>query len=258
MVKCEGVHAAQKRSVRDLGIIVVVSDEEDAKFFNQVLRQDDIVAMFGLKRWFLRWLTRPKILVSRHSLPQLRQTLMQLKDLRISYINYNPEQWKSAHVPREELEDLPKAVKAARALADQYGVKLSFVTDYILLEKFGEQVAPLVDLFGIQLQRYQLEPLERFRRRAERMVAVVRRGSRTVPIVLQLSLAPPVFQIRRVRGKVKRVVLRDAQGRKKLRPLKAEQVLRHIEAVKDLADYVAFIHPPETRGEMRRLLKMLR
>ena len=245
------------KSVRDLGIIVVGTQKEDVPFLNQVLREDDIVFVYGPKRWLHRVRIRAKLAVSRQSIADLKDALAKLRGVPIAYVNYNPEQWKSSHTPCEELDHLVEAVQAVRRLADQRGAKLSFGTDYVLLEQYGKRIAPLVDFFGIQLQRFQREPREAFRRAAERLVAIVKRGNPKVPIAFQLSLAPPQFEERVIRGVRRRVVVRDEKGRKLLTPVRAE-VLERIEAIKDLADYIAFIYTEESRGELRRLLRMLR
>jgi len=240
-------------------LIVKLMAEEDAEFFNRVLKEKDIVFTYGFKRRLLGRIKGPQIMFSRGSLRQIREELKKVKGVSLDYINYNPEQWKESHTPREEIDNLPETVKKVKRLAQQRGLRLSFATDHILLERYGDKIAPLVDLFGIQMQRYQRDPLKEFCQEARRKLAIVRRGSREVPVVFQLSLAPPKWKIvRRPNGEIKRVYLRDRQGRKILEPLEPEVVLRQIEAIRDIADGIALIYTQETREDMKRLLHLLR
>jgi len=93
----------RRKTVRELKLIIVIGRVEDAEFCNSILREDDIVATYGAKRWLLEKITRPEILVSRQSIADLRREVTRLPDIRIDYINYNPEQWQSSHTPAEGL-----------------------------------------------------------------------------------------------------------------------------------------------------------
>ena len=249
-----------RKTVRDLRLIVVLTRRAgDVDFFNNILRPDDIVFTYGAKVKLLQRITRPKTMFGRGSVAALEKELRKLGSLSVDYIQYNPEQWKESHTPKEEIADLVGAVRRIRALAERHKAKLSFTTDHVLLEKYGKQIAPLVDLFGIQLQRYQRDSLETFRAEAARKVAIVRSGSRTVPIVLQLSLAPPKWKVRTMPdGTKKKVYLRDRSGRKLYEPLPTDTVLRQMQAVKDLADGIAFLYNEETREALRKLVIRLR
>ena len=207
----------------------------------------------------MKMIKGPKIAFGRESTSDLENDLDRLGNLPIDYINYIPEQWRSSQTSRQEIEDLPGAVRRARALANQKDAKLSFGTDYVLLEKYGEEIAPLVDFFGIQLQRHQGETLEEFRRKTLEMVAIVRRGSKTAPILLQLSLAPPKLRtITKRNGEESKVLVRKADGTKLYEPLKAETVIEQIEAIKDLADGIALLYTKETKEEMKKVIRSLR
>lgn len=244
--------------IRDLRLTALLYKDEDAEYFNRVFHKDDIVFMYGAKLRLIRRIRGPRIMIGRGSVSRLEKEIERLKGFKVDYINYNPEQWKTADTPKEELDDLLGAVKRARLLAGRIGAKLSFITDYILLEKYGRKVAPFVDLFVIQLQRYQRLPVEEFRREAMEKVHIVREGSKRVPIFAQLSLAPPKFKVLRKGSEEKLVVIRHSDGGKLREPVSAELVLRQVESIKDLVDGVGFIYTEESREEMRRLIRILR
>lgn len=252
---------AQKvsKETDDLILVVKLMREEDADFFNRVLRKDDIVFTYGVKPRLLGRIRGPGTMFSRGSVLQIERELKRLKKLTIDYINYDPEQWKDSHTPAEEINNLPEMVERLRRLAEQRDAKLSFATDHILLERYGARIAPMVHIFGIQMQRYQRDSLEEFRQGAIRKLSIVRRGDRDVPVVFQLSLAPPKWKvIKTPGGQIKKVHLRGRDGKKVFEPLRPEIVLEQIEAIKDIADGIALIYTEETRDAMKRLILMLR
>ena len=251
---------SSSKSISDLKLIVIATHRSgDVDFLNNILRPDDIVFTYGAKVKLLLRVTRPETMIGRGSISSLRKDLKKLKHFRVDYIQYNPEQWKESHTPREEIVNIIDAVRKARTLAKQHKAKLSFVTDHILLERYGEKIAPMVDMFGIQMQRYQRDGLETFRREAERKIAIVRRGSKTVPIIIQISLAPPKWREKTMpNGTKKRIIMRDKKGRKVYEPLPLNIVMDQIKAVKDLADGISFLYNEETRDTLRKLISTLR
>jgi len=248
------------KTIRDLRLIVIATQRAaDIEALNSILREDDIIFTYGAKINLLKRVTKPMTMIGRGSIIQLEKELNKLNGFKVDYINYNPEHWKESHTPEEEITNLLNSVRKARLLAQRHKAKLSFVTDHVLLEKFGERIAPLVDMFGIQMQRYQGESLEVFRKEAEKKVAIVRRGSKTVPVFIQLSLAPPKWKMKIMRdGTRKKVLLRDERGKKVYEPLPVEVVLKQIEAVKDIADGIAFLYHEGTRERLRKLVTELR
>jgi hypothetical protein len=248
------------KTISDLKLIVIVTNKSgDVDFFNDILKTDDIVFTYGAKVKLLKRITKPKTMFGRGSISAIEKELEKLGHFSVDYIQYNPEQWKDSHTPEEEIVDLPEAVRRVRKLADQHKAKLSFTTDHVLLERYGQQIAPMVDMFGIQLQRYQRDGLERFRAEAARKVAIVKKGSKMVPIIIQISLAPPKWKVRIMPdGTKKKVYLRDNKGRKLYEPLPPDIVLKQIQAIKDLADGIAFLYNEETRDELRKLVTQLR
>lgn len=251
---------AGHRETRDLRLAVVVTHRSgDIDFFNTLLRADDIIFTYGAKPELLRKVTRPKTMFGRGSISAIEQGLERLEDGSVDYVQYNPEQWKESHTPKEETEDLLQAVRRARKLAERHGAGLGFVTDYVLLDRYGERIAPLVDIFTIQMQRFQRDGIEKFREEATRKVAIVRRGSATVPIFIAISLVPPNFNERVMPdGTIRKTHARDAKGNKVYEPIPMETVLRQMEAVKDLVDGIAFHYDEATRPELRELVSRLR
>jgi hypothetical protein len=246
---------------KSLRLSVKLYKQEDVEFYNRVLDENDIIATYGVKPWLLSNIKGPKIMVTRGSLSAIKKELKRAEKfaIHIDYLSYNPEQWKETHTPRKEIDNLLEAVKKARKLAEQINAKLSFATDNILLEQYGGKIAPLVDLFIVQMQRYQREPIEEFRQEAIEKFNIIRKGNKKVPIFFQLSLSPPKWKIiTKPDGTKKRVHMRTKEGKKLLEPLKAEVVLRQIEAIKDLADGIALIYTEESRDEVKKLLLLLK
>jgi hypothetical protein len=253
------------KGIEKLLLIVKVFRESDIEFLNSLLKTDDIFFTYGVKPKLLRRINGPKIMITRGSVMAIKKELAKLHNIRnlrnvsIDYVNYNPEHWKEAHTPKKETENLPLAVREVRKLANEINARLSFVTDHVLLERWGREIAPLVDLFGIQMQRYQRDPLEEFRREAVGQARIVRAGNRDVPIVFQLSLSPPKWKvITTPDGRKKRVYVRDKTGRKVEETVKVEVVLEQIKAIRDIADGIAIIYTEEARNNMRKLIYLLR
>jgi len=250
---------AAGKDYQGLRRVVKLMNEADAAFFNQKLRPADVVFTYGLKPRLLGKIKGPKRMFSRGSVQAIKAELKKVgKKVSFDYINYNPEHWKAERTPKAEQEHLVEAVKEVRKLANKYGTGLSFATDHVLLYKYGREIAPLVDMFGVQLQRFQTEPVEVLRQKAAEMAKIVKTGDRDVPVFFQLSLAPPRWKVVNTRKGKRRVLMRKADGSKLLVGLKAEEVLRQIEAVQDLADGIALIYSEESRGELRKLLALLR
>jgi len=228
-------------NLKALKLIVGIFHREDAPFFNQYLTENDMVFVWGEKRHLLELIKGPQLVITAPSLSELEKRLQVFEGLELDYANYNPEQWRSSGTPPEEYNDLPAAVQKARDLVQARGLKLSFVTDHILLEKYGEQIAPLVDLFGIQIQRYQWKSLEEFRQEAAQKVALVRQGSPQVEIFLQISMVPPKWN-----------------GKKSYEAIGLDRVWKQMELIHDLADGIAILYSEETRSEVKELIRRLR
>ena len=255
---------AAPKNVKNLRLIVIATHEAgDIDFLNRTLKRSDIIFTYGAKMKLLKRITGPKIMIGRSSVGDLEKELKRLKHFKVDYINYNPEHWgrgpKRSHTPSAEIADPIRGVLQARKLAKKYGTQLSFITDHEILEKYGTRIAPMVDMFGIQMQRYQRRSLKEFYEVAAKYVQIIRQGSPTVPVFIQISLAPPVWKEKRLpHGGHKLVLLRDQNGRKIYRPLPLESVLAQIEAVKDLCDGIAFLYNRETRDDLRKLISRLR
>jgi hypothetical protein len=199
----------------------------------------------------LTLLEKASRLVSCPSIPEMETTLQAIAGTPLDYIAYNPESYKTHGTPQSELDDLPAAVASARQIADAAAAKLAFVPDGPLLSSDGARIAPLVDMFGIQVQRFQLETPGEFRTAVETGVATVRGVDPDVPVVIQLFMAPPVY------GEDGKPV-RDENGNKVYRAVPAEDVIASMESIADLVQGVAIDYDEATVGEMKRLVEMLR
>jgi hypothetical protein len=85
------------KTIKDLKLIVIITHHsQDVDFFNQILREDDIVFTYGAKINLLKRVAKPKIMIGRGSLSALERELKKLNKhkVKIDYIQYNPEHWK--------------------------------------------------------------------------------------------------------------------------------------------------------------------
>lgn len=224
------------KDVKSLKIAIGIFEEEDVEFFKNTLKRDDIVFTWGAKTILSNFNEIQTMIAvgGAGPLSKMELALKQLRDskMTVDYITYNPEKWQA----QDEINNLLESIATARTLVNKHGqnLKLGFGTDRYTLEIWGERVAPLVDQFGIQLQRYQKDSIETFRKEAIRKVGIVRKGSKDVPIFLQLSLAP--------KGIVS----------------SAEEVLERMVAIKDMADGVSLLYTKDSRSEMKKLIRLLR
>jgi hypothetical protein len=105
-------------------------------------------------------------------------------------------------------------------------------------------------MFGIQLQRYQRRKDDEFYERAKLFVDIVRNANPKIPIILQVSIAPPVWKGENI--------VRNEKGEKLLLTMKAEEVLEKLELIKPLADGFAILYTEKSFDEMKRLILLLR
>jgi hypothetical protein len=229
-------------------LVVLIFHREDAPFFNRHLDEDDVVAAYAGHAHLLKYVDGPKRLLVVPSIMELRRRLKVLEGTRIDYINYNPEIYPTHSTPEEELVDILGAVKEVKRIADSIGAKLSLTPDKFILFNHGEELAPLVDVFGIQLQRYQRRG--DLLKMADSLSRFVREANPEVDVVLQISLAPPSWK----RGHL----LRDEEGKKLLLPLDFDEVMTQIEKISSYADGIAFLYTRETRQMMKEVVRRLR
>ena len=255
----EEIGRDENDETENLELLVGISAVEDAVFFNEVLDEDDIVFTYGPKVNLLKEINTSLIAFGRQSAADLENDVQRLYDLSIDYINYNPEQCITSNTPPEEIDNIFESINRARELADEYNEKLSFGTDTYLLEKYGTEIAPLVDLFGIQVMRLQLRPVEKYHEGVTAKVEIVRNGSESVPLYAMLSLEPPLLEIKiTTRGDTVYVPVIDNNGEKTTTPVTAEEVLEKIEAIEDMVDGIALLYTDETKDEMKKLLRLLK
>ena len=88
-------------------------------------------------------------------------------------------------------------------------------------------MAQYADLFGIQVQRFQTLSRKAFRRKVSELISLIRRANPRVPIVVQLSTNSPAGWKKGI-GKI-------------YQALTPEEMIAHVEAIRDLADGVGFL-----------------
>lgn len=76
---------------------------------------------------------------------------------QIDIIGYNIEHGPAT--PREEQDDPVAAIRRLQTIARDYGLLLAVGPDHGFAIEYGAQVAPYVDLFVLQVQRVQTEPI---------------------------------------------------------------------------------------------------
>lgn len=190
---------------------------------------------------------KARFAVIRQSIADLEADVefMQERGIRVDYLCYNPEMWKNSHTPEAEKADLVGAAKEARELAARYGAKLILITDSKrTLPTHGAAMARYADIFAVQLQAWQSLPPAQFREKAMELIGVVRKESKAVPVVVQISTSPPSSRVVPGEGKVY-----DATT--------AREILDRIDAVRDLVDGVGFLMPTE-KGALARLAEVVR
>ncbi len=126
----------------------------------------------------LRAIENGRKMVIFRSIAEAEEILPDIAD-QIDIIGYNLEN--SPATPADEKADPVSSVSAMRALADQYDLQLAFGPDHDFALSHGVDIAPLVDIFVLQIQRQQTNP---------RVVAEF-----VEPIVPQLRQANPDLQV---------------------------------------------------------------
>lgn len=188
-----------------LGIPLFFNDAPVTRGFvsllNRFLRPDDILFVRGQPKnvQLLKNIRNGKVAVIRQSLPDLKRDLEFLlsQKIKVNYLCYNPEVWKSSHTPREEKEDPLSAVIKARKIAEEHGLGLIVVTDTMkTLPSYGAEMAGYADIFGIQLQRWQRLEESLFREQASKAIAKIKKADPDIRIMAQLSLNPPFHRSR--------------------------------------------------------------
>jgi len=232
----------------DLKLLPLIFRREDAEFFNKYLNSDDVVAAYAGHAELLRYISKPKRLLVAPSIERLQKALQKLEGIRIDYINYNPEIYISHNTPPEEIENLVETVMRIREICDGVGAKLSFTPDKWLLEKYAREIAPLVDMFGIQIQRYQRR--EDFEGITKRLLNFVKEANPEVKIIVQISMAPPLFKDDKL--------LRDKSGKKILKPISIEKILMQMESLREFVYGVAILYTEETSENLKNLIIYLR
>ena len=103
----------------------------------------------------LRAIENGRKMVIFRSIAETEEILPGIAD-QIDIIGYNLEN--NPATPDDEKADPVASVEAMRALADEYDLELAFGPDHDFALSHGVDVAPLVDIFVLQIQRQQTNP----------------------------------------------------------------------------------------------------
>jgi len=236
------------KRIKDLKLIVMVYRKEHVEFLNKYLNEDDIIAAYAGHAHLLKYVNKPQKMLVAPSIERIMKSLEKLKDVKINYINYNPEIYPTHNTPLEELENQVKTVRKIRKICDSIGAKLSYTPDKNLLQSEAPNIAPLVDMFGIQLQRYQRK--KDFYLSSKNSIHIIRKSNSHIPITIQLSMSPPVWKGEKL--------TRDKKGSKVLKPISVDSVIIQIELLKDLISGVAFLYKPDSYKNIKELILRLR
>lgn len=227
-------HAGTQKKLR----LVVPLYTEDGQLepgyvvqLNQYLKDDDIIAVRGKPaiRSLIKEIKKGKVTIVRQSLADLEKDIkfMNSEGIKLDYICYNPEGWRTSHTPAKELNDIVQAVKDAKSLASRYGANLIVVPDHTVFS-MTPRMAQFADIFAFQFQRWQLLSDRDFRDKVMEVVRKIREVNPSVPVIAQLSTNPPT-------GKKK------MDGRKEYAPVTSDAIISKVEAIRDLVDGIGFL-----------------
>jgi hypothetical protein len=160
-----------------------VQSSEIAAYFNQVARPQDIAAFPEAHMHLLPEITAGRKRVGFASWAEAESQLPQLVG-KIDIVAYNAEHWQQT--PREEQQNLPETVKRAAEVTHQLGFQFMFSPDRRFAQDYLGEVAPYVDIIGLQGQRLQEDP-EAFAAWVQKMIDTARASNPNVEIYVQVG-----------------------------------------------------------------------
>jgi hypothetical protein len=110
----------------------------------------------------------------------------------IDIVGYNLEG--TPGTPESDREDPVASVEAMRELADAYGLQLAFGPDHDFALSYGVEIAPLVDIFVLQIQRRQTDP-EAVKAFVEPLVPELREANRDLEVSVQVRTEGDVGEL---------------------------------------------------------------
>lgn len=226
-------------------IIPLIYRPDEIAFFNENLLPEDGVAAFAGKSDLLGSLVTRRKFVSGPSVASLVRALE--SGIDVDYVCYNPETYSRHGTPQEELRDLAGALGRLRPLAEKHDAALGIVPDRFILEEEGEQLAPLVDLFGIQAQRYQTWESKRFLSELREKIERIRHANPEAVMVVQLSTSPPLCH---PDGDCER----DETGEKIHIDQTAEEMRERMRLIEPYVDGLVLLYTESTLDVMKQLV----
>jgi MYXO-CTERM domain-containing protein len=194
--------------------------------FNEAARGDDIARVDHPSQVDqLANISNGRKMVIFKSVEETEQLLPDMAG-EIDIIGYNLEHGQTT--PAAEKEDPVRSIQRMRDLADEHGLQLAFGPDHDFALSNGVEIAPFVDIFVLQIQRQQTNPVT-----VEAFV---------VPLVPQLREANPDLEVSvqvRTEG--------DVEG-----------IVELLDSLKPHLDGVSILTSPDTVGVAEELVVSLR
>ncbi|NPV07584.1 MAG: hypothetical protein HPY83_06430 [Anaerolineae bacterium] len=160
------------------------------------------------------------------------EELLDRLPVEVAYLGYDLETWEATSAA--EQEDPVAAVARAREIAHSRGLKLAIGPSRPFNEKYGAQLAPLVDIYMPQAKAYQarLSP-EEYAATMRDLFLTLRRANPAVTLFLDVSPSP--------KGQEQDI----------------EAMLRCVQAVSDLIDGVWITYTPPETDRVREFVALL-
>ncbi len=240
---------------------------EEAKTINKFLRKDDLLFVHPKAHQKIIKEIKGSIVIFGGSYDKLIGDVefAKSKGIKFSYLGYNLETFPTHRAPDDEKENPVFYFKKVRKLADENKVKIvnSLPLYKEITSEYLNELKELVtgaDVIHLEVQRYQLLPVDEFGIKVKESVEIVKKANPKVLIFVQLSTNPPTH------GKMKGDSYdlgherKGGEGRKKLKSMSPEDILIRIEAIKDLVDGVGFLLFEQKDGFKRfmRVIEQIR
>jgi hypothetical protein len=167
----------------ELPLTFPVQSTEIATYFNQIARPQDIAAFPVAHIRLLPEVTAGQKRIGFASWAEAEGQLPGLTG-QIEIVAYNAEHWKQT--PKEEQKNLPATVQRAAEFAHAQGFQFMFSPDRRFAQEHVSEVAPYVDIIGLQGQRLQEDP-QAFAAWMNEMISAARASNPEVQIYAQVG-----------------------------------------------------------------------
>ena len=167
----------------ELPITFPVQSPELATFFSEVARSED---MAGFPSQYIHLLMQISAGQKRADFASWAEAQQNLDDLgdSIDVVGYNPEHWDQT--PIEEQNNLAATVQQAAQDAHAFGLKFLLAPDRKFVDEQLSELVPHVDIFVLQGQRLQDDPVA-FEAWISEQINIARTINPNVKIFVQIS-----------------------------------------------------------------------